>query len=582
MAPGGKQENWLVDWIQKQFGPKRKPKFVDQGSGDAPADLFRDINALRTPEVDPYDKDAVEKAKYTDGPLGQIATSKVFEFSTLGMICFNALMIGVDTDYNARIGKPENLWEGPIGFIIIENMFCGYFTIEVLIRFFAYKKKTDSLCDAWFIFDSALVSMMIAETWVMPFIGAGGPGFLGVFRLLRLLRITRISRIMRAVPEMMVIVKGMLAATRTVACTGFLMVVVLYIFSIIFTDAYHEDPNLAEDDEDFDAKIEAQATFGTLGKSMFSLFIMGTILDDYTACTTVILATKQRDTMMFWFILCTLISSFMMLNMLVGTIFEVVSATKEGESVLAVENNLREAIATIFQKMDKDSNQVISRGEFLEMRNNKLVREALKSLDIEDEHFDLYAELFFKTEESEGVMPSLSYDKLVSMILRLKPGGFVSALDFAAFGKRINSIHDRVKERCVQLEGLCLSLQAKQDSDSLPPLPVPPLPLPDGGPPPPPENAASHRTALSESDRERLAQIHRMEIIEELQRRLGVESLEKSGVPASAPEDIQMASRPAGTDIQIASRPADTQRGQQALTAPGVPGIMYDDETVYV
>jgi voltage-gated sodium channel len=167
---------------------------------------------------------------------------------------------------------------------------------------------------------------------------------------------------MRAVPEMMVIIKGMVASTRSVLCTGFLLMLVLYTFCILFTDAYHERtyPEGVEGGEEEDM-------FGTMGKSMFSLFIMGTVLDDVTAAANVIRATDKKDPMMTAFIIFILISSFMMLNMLIGVLVEVVGATAEGEREKAIETNVREAIAQIFNSMDKDSNREISRGEFLAM-----------------------------------------------------------------------------------------------------------------------------------------------------------------------------------------------------------------------
>merc|ERR1719487_36704 len=137
--------------------------------------------------------------------------------------------------------------------------------------------------------------MMVTETWIVPYVsdGGGGPN-LGIFRLLRLLRITRISRLMRAVPEMMVIIKGMVASTRSVLCTGFLLLLVLYTFCILFTDAFHEQDHPPNDDGSPAEEPEIEAMFGTMGKSMFSLFIMGTVLDDVTQASNAIRDTDKK------------------------------------------------------------------------------------------------------------------------------------------------------------------------------------------------------------------------------------------------------------------------------------------------
>jgi len=598
----------LQAWILKAVGSKKKKKhkaFQDEDEA-APSHLFKEINALRLPEVDPNDADAIERAKYTDGICGTIAGSKVFEFSTLGMISLNALSIGVDADYSAVVGKPENLNEGPLGFIIVEWIFAIYFTSEVTIRFLAYKKKCDCLCDAWFVFDSCLVTLMVIETWVLPFLGSSGPlAQLSILRLLRLLRITRMARLMKAIPEMMVIIKGMVAATRTVCCTGALLVLVLYIFSILFTDAYHEHERPPDEEES-----EAEAMFGTMGKSMFSLFIMGTVLDDVTQASNAIRETKNYW-MLSAFIVFILISSFMMLNMLIGVLVEVVGATSDGEREKSIETNIREAIGEIFDRMDKDKNRAICRSEFLGMRKDKHVMEALSELNITGPHFHLYAELFFRQEN--GVMPSLTYDKLVSMILRLRPGSFVSALDFAAFAKSITGIHDRVKERIIGLENLCEEMTRPLGNGALvgPPdvghvLPLPSLPIWDDREPGSPYDQISsvngeslHNQVcafdggspqlspklrfsdqlfplpplaqeLSLHDTERMEQTCSMEIVEELQRRLGIADLEKTGVPYSMMDE----------EMQRLIRAATERQERETFVTLGVPDN--DSETVYV
>jgi len=608
--------NWLQTWILKAVGNKndgvKKHKHLDEDDDDAGGNLFKEINELRKPEIDHNDADAVERAKYTDGFFGHIAGSKVFEFSTLGMISLNALAIGVDADYSARNHAAENLYEGPIFFIVVENTFAVYFTGEVLIRFCAYKKKCDVFCDAWFMFDSVLVTMMVVETWILPFIGSSGPlAQLSILRLLRLLRITRMAKIMRAVPEMMVIIKGMVAATRTVVCTGALLLLVLYTFSILFTDAYHEPLGMIDGEETTDA----MAMFGTMGKSMFSLFIMGTVLDDVTAASNAIRASSNYW-MLTAFVIFILISSFMMLNMLIGVLVEVVGATAEGEREKSIELNVREAIGEIFSRMDEDSNREISRGEFLAMRKDKNVMEALSDLEITGPHFHLYAELFFRPEETTGIMPNLNFDKLVSAILRMRPGSFVSALDFAAFAKSITGIHDRVKERVLRLEMLCqeLAMETEGEVVSMPSLsnfnqfnggadvglgaPPPMLHIVDSGEDPTSPNkvlsfdgtpvangttngqpapnftTSSGPKGLSDYDRDRLDRTMSAEIIEELQRRLGMADLDKTGVPFSMMDEELQNRLKQATEQQM------TQEAQGFMML-GVPQDA-DDETVYV
>merc|ERR1712176_1283461 len=134
--------------------------------------------------------------------------------------------------------------------------------------------------DGWFIFDSLLVAFMVIETWVLAFLGGSPLGGLSILRLLRLLRITRMAKLMRAVPELMMIVKGITAATRAVIWTFVLLFVITYTWAILLTNEYHQ--GLIADD---DVEEEVHELFGSMGKSLSSLLVMGTILDDVTYCT---------------------------------------------------------------------------------------------------------------------------------------------------------------------------------------------------------------------------------------------------------------------------------------------------------
>merc|ERR1719327_172440 len=87
---------------------------------------------------------------------------------------------------------------------------------------------------------------MIFETWILTIMvaastekgGAGGgignTSLLRMFRLLRLTRISRMARLLRHLPELLILIKGMFAASRSVCVTLFLLIVSVYVFAIIF------------------------------------------------------------------------------------------------------------------------------------------------------------------------------------------------------------------------------------------------------------------------------------------------------------------------------------------------------------
>merc|ERR1719265_1301878 len=118
---------------------------------------------------------------------------------------------------------------------------------------------------------------MVLETWVMTLVmvmsGGGGGGGMGnasilrIARLLRLSRMARMARLLRAMPELMVLIKGMLAATRSVFFTLCLLILIMYVFAIAFTQLT-------------DGTSLGKNHFGNVAESMYTLLVHGALLDD--------------------------------------------------------------------------------------------------------------------------------------------------------------------------------------------------------------------------------------------------------------------------------------------------------------
>lgn len=420
--------------------------------------LFQEVNALRKYDVAEL-KRATTTEKYKEDFIGRLAGNTYFEFLTFGFIGLNSLYIGYDADYSARYGKPSDPYDKdmPVGFIIMDNVFCIYFTVEVGIRFLAYRNKCHCFCDGWFIFDSVLVTFMVLETWIFPIFNLAGPlAQFSVLRLLRLLRISRMARLMKKVPELVIIIKGLLASVRSVGCTAILLILCIYVWAILFVTEYHEG---YKSEDELDDTIHYH--FGTLARSMFTLFIMGTILDDVTVATTAIRKT-QNAFMLILFILFILISSFTILNMLIGILCEVVSATAEREKTKSAQESLREAIKTIFNTLDKDNSGCISKEEFVMMRKDPHVRQALKEMEINERHFQKYCEIAFQKPDAR-----IEEDDLIRMLLRLRPENHISALDLSLLEASLDKSQEHMRERIKTIKKMISAIVAAG-----PPLPI--------------------------------------------------------------------------------------------------------------
>merc|ERR1740121_2736337 len=99
--------------------------------------------------------------------------------------------------------------------------------------------------------------------------GGGGSGNMTILRIARLLRLSRMARMVRlfkAMPELLILMKGIAAAMRSVFFTLLLLMLLLYVFGIAFK------------------QLTADATigpdkFGTVIDAMYTLLIDGTLMD---------------------------------------------------------------------------------------------------------------------------------------------------------------------------------------------------------------------------------------------------------------------------------------------------------------
>ena len=132
------------------------------------------------------------------------------------MIYFNAIWLAVDIEFN---DSDLVMYSSPI-FILAEVVFSIYFTVEVSIRYMSYQSTWKAFKDMWFLFDFFLVTMMVAETWIVPMFvlimdDSDGNGsnlgrtvsILRVARALRVLRTARIVRVARYMPELMIFLR---------------------------------------------------------------------------------------------------------------------------------------------------------------------------------------------------------------------------------------------------------------------------------------------------------------------------------------------------------------------------------------
>lgn len=347
-----------------------------------------------------------------------LATNKYFESLTLGVITFNALWISIDTDNN----KTTVLLDAEPVFIVMENLFCAYFFFEWFVRYMAFKRKRNGLKDTWFMFDSALVFMMVTETWILTAIiliagGSGLGGALGnaaVLRLLRLLRLSRLAKMLRSMPELMILIKGMVAASRSLFFTMCLLFVLIYIFAIAFTQLCAGTGTVAE-----------LQYFTTINKSMYTLLVHGTLLDSLTTVSGDIAIGNPVIFVVFYCFVC--MSALMVMNMLIGVLCEVVSAVAATEKEEMMVNYVKVKMTDTIKCIDQDGDFRISKHEFAEIMQSPMACATLEEVGVDPVGLVDFVDFIF--DDGDGGDKELDFSHFITVILEMRGSNIATVTD---------------------------------------------------------------------------------------------------------------------------------------------------------
>lgn len=372
------------------------------------------------------------------GIFQQIARSSWIANSSLVMITMNALWIAVDTDVN----DAAILSEAHPAFQTAEHLFCAYFFLEWLVKFLALRRKRDLVKDSWFVFDTALVLMMVLETWVMTLIvalsggnsgGLGNASIMRIARLFRLSRMARMARLLRSIPELMILIKGMAAACRSVFFTLCLLLFLTYVFAIAFCQLTEGTP-------------VGQQYFNSVLESMYTLSLYGTLLDS----VGILAGRLKGESLAFLALLMLfiLLASLTTLNMLVGVLCEVVSAVAATEREEMLVGYVNRKVKTIVQELDTDGDNSISKTEFIKILENWDAVKALQEVGVDVVGLVDFADVIFEDGAQE-----LSFEKFMDVVLQLRGSNTATVKDIVELRKLVRTNNMQTHYMLARLEG---------------------------------------------------------------------------------------------------------------------------------
>jgi voltage-gated sodium channel len=223
------------------------------------------------------------------GKLREVLEGGLFQHSILVLIIANAIILGLETSPDIMASHGDLL-------VGLDRMILAVFVAEILARIYAH--RTSFFRDPWSLFDLAVVAIALVPAT-------------GQLAVLRALRVLRVLRVLTLVPSMRRVVGGLLAAIPGLSSIAMVLALVFYVFAVITTNLF--GANFPD-------------WFGTLGRSLFSLFQIMT-LESWSMG----IARPVMDAFplaWLYFLPFILISAFTILNLFIGIIVSSMQATQ--------------------------------------------------------------------------------------------------------------------------------------------------------------------------------------------------------------------------------------------------------------
>ncbi len=210
----------------------------------------------------------------------------------IGVIVFNALMLGLETSLTVRehVGGLLNL---------LDILVLTIFVVEIALKLFG--RGWRFFTSGWNVFDFLIVAIALVPS--------SGP-----FAVLRALRILRLLRLVNKIPRLRKIIESLLLALPGIGWVALLLVMVFYIFAVLGTNLFG---------------ATFPDWFGTLGASFYTLFQVMTLESWSMGIARPVI--EAYPWAWLFFVPFILISTFTVLNLFIAIIVSTMQSMHEEE-----------------------------------------------------------------------------------------------------------------------------------------------------------------------------------------------------------------------------------------------------------
>jgi voltage-gated sodium channel len=227
--------------------------------------------------------------------LQRLVDSAAFNSVIIGVIVANAVVLGLQT-YPGVVERHGETLD------LLNALFLAVFVVELFLRIASYgTQPLNFFSSGWNVFDFIVIGAAFV------------PGVRESSTLLRLARLARVVRIVRLLPDVRVLIVGVVRSLPPLLSMAMLTTVILFVYGMVgwllFADELPEH-------------------WGTIGDAMLTMFVLLT-LENFPAYMDEGMAVHPYS--WIFFVSFVLVAAFVVLNVLIGIVLNSMEEAREIE-----------------------------------------------------------------------------------------------------------------------------------------------------------------------------------------------------------------------------------------------------------
>ena len=241
-----------------------------------------------------------------------------FQGAVAAVIVLNAVTLGLQT-YDGI----DDRW-GP-ALRRLDDIFLAIFVVELAIRVIACGRRPGRFfTNGWNVFDAIVIGAAF-----VPAFGANAT-------LLRTVRVLRVARIVSVLPDLRIVLRGVIRSIAPIGAVAFLLLVTFYIYAMVGWILFRD---------------ENPAEWGNVGYGMLTLFEVLT-LEDWVDVMDRGMAIHPWSWL--FFISFVLITAFIILNIVIAVVItSVEEARRENPGTFGATGGMSDEQAALLDRIDE-------------------------------------------------------------------------------------------------------------------------------------------------------------------------------------------------------------------------------------